>query len=439
MIGQLKQFVAGFDMPAGKTVGAERQRSRGGLRLAYLISRYPSVSHTFILREVGMLQSLGFEILCASVNAPDRATTEMTPDEQAAQAQTYYLKQHGLVGALLGHLAGMMRPFAYWRGLREALAFGGWNLKQMMFGFFYLTEALMLARWMRQHRLDHLHVHFATAAANIALLLRQVAPVGLSITIHGPDEFYDVPGQKLADKIAAADFMVCIGRFARSQLMNLSSAAQWGKFEICPLGIDVENYNPVHVDDPARPYTILCVGRLTPAKGQHVLLEACAMLRDWRRDFRLVMVGSGPDENSLRAAVDRLGLSERVIMTGPQNQAQVRQHYADCDVFALPSFAEGIPVVLMEAMASGVPCVTTRITGIPELIRDGIDGLLVTPSDVQELADTLAQLMDDPELRREIGEAGRRRVRDAYDLPTNVRRLAQLFKARLDHYPGSAA
>jgi glycosyltransferase involved in cell wall biosynthesis len=156
------------------------------------------------------------------------------------------------------------------------------------------------------------------------------------------------------------------------------------------------------------------------------------VLRDWDRKFKLVIVGNGPDENSLRAAVDRHGLADFVEMTGPLNQDQVRAWYAQSDVFALPSFAEGIPVVLMEAMASGVPCVTTRITGIPELIRDGIDGLLTTPSDVQELADTLAQLIDDPALRHELGEAGRERVREHYDLTTNVTRLAQIFLRRLE-------
>lgn len=399
--------------------------------LAYLISRYPSVSHTFILREVRQLRTLGFEIHCASVNSPDRDPTEMPEDELDEFTRTYYLKSHGLTGALAGHIWGLARPSAYARGLLKALRFGGWNLKQMLFGLFYFTEALMLMRWMQERNLAHLHVHFATAAANIALFLKSLGSIGVSMTIHGPDEFYNVPGEKLVEKIEAADFLVCIGRFARSQVMKFSPAMLWNKFDICPLGVDVTNYNPVRLERGGQPFTILCVGRLTPAKGQHVLVEACSILREWGRQFRLIIVGSGPDENSLRAAIERYGLSDCVEMTGALNQEEVRACYAHSDVFALPSFAEGIPVVLMEAMASGVPCVTTRITGIPELIRDGIDGLLTTPSDVQELADALAQLMDAPELCKEIGEAGRKRVRQSYNLPTNVNRLAQVFRRRL--------
>jgi glycosyltransferase involved in cell wall biosynthesis len=402
------------------------------VRMAYLISRYPAVSHTFILREMRQLREAGFDIRSASVNPPDRELADMTPDEVEETGSTYYLKRHGLQGALLGHLWGWRHPRAYWRGLKAGLGFGGWDLKRSLFGLFYFTEALMLARWMEQQGLQHLHVHFATAAANIALILKQMVPMTLSLTVHGPDEFYDVPGQKLIDKIEAADFLVCISRFARSQLMKLSPASAWGKFELCPLGVDVARYNPQRVVASDRPFTVLCVGRLTPAKGQHVLLEACARLRDCGHALRLVIVGTGPDEASLHASAKALGIQDMVTFTGAQNQEQVRAWYRDSDVFALPSFAEGVPVVLMEAMASGVPCITTRITGIPELIRDGIDGLLVTPSDVQELVERLAALQEDADLRRELGEAGRSRVAQAYNLPLNVARLGEIFSARLE-------
>ena len=400
-------------------------------RIGYLVSRYPAVSHTFILREVRQLRAAGFDIHCASVNDPDRARSDMSAEEVEEVGATYYLKAHGVLGALAAHLRGLLQPARYLRGLAYALKFGGWNLQRCVYGFFYFTEALMLARWMAARGLEHLHVHFATAAANIALSLKQIAPIGLSMTIHGPDEFYDVAGQKLLQKVEAADFLVCIGRYARSQMMKLAPTAQWNKFEICPLGVDVAHYEAKPAERRDAPFTLLCVGRLTPAKGQHILLQACAALRDWGRDFRLVIVGSGPDEAALKAMVARLQLERQVHFTGALNQDEVRTWYRQSDVFALPSFAEGIPVVLMEAMASGLPCVTTRITGIPELIRDGIDGFLVTPSDVEELADTLAMLMDDPELRGELGRAGCARVAEHYDLADNVARLGRIFTQRL--------
>lgn len=420
--------------PLGSKANQAQAKPIQALRMGYLISRYPAVSHTFILREARQLRALGFEIETASVNAPDRSVEDMTADEIEETQRTYYLKRHGILGAIAAHLSGMRFLLGYIKGLLTGLKFSGWNIRRMPYGMFYFTEALMLARWMRTHRLTHLHVHFATAAANITLILKRICPVSISMTIHGPDEFYDVPGQKLIEKIAAADFLVCIGRFARSQLMKLSPANSWAKFEICPLGVDVAHYNPAthsSLPEEKAPFTILCVGRLTPAKGQHNLIEAAVMLRNKGRRFRIILAGSGPDEASLRRAVCTHGLTDYIAFTGPQNQEQVRALYRTCDAFALPSFAEGIPVVLMEAMASGVACVSTRITGIPELIRDGIDGILVTPSDSKELADALENLMDDPELRQELGEAGRRRVSEEYNLPRNIERLGRIFTARL--------
>ena len=401
------------------------------IRMGYLISRYPSVSHTFILREVLQLRDAGFEIFCASVNEPDRSREAMNSDELIEMDSTYYLKRHGIAGAISAHFFGLFHPVFYLRGLSYAFIYGGWNIKQWAFGFFYFTEALMLSRWMRANRFKHLHIHFATAAANIALFLKKIASVSISLTVHGPDEFYDAPGQKLTEKINAADFIVCISSFARSQVMKLSPPGQWHKFEVCPLGVNLADYSIGQEGRTGRLFTILCVGRLTPAKGQVILIEACALLRDAGRIFRLVMVGSGPDAQELRGIVSKNNLDELVIFTGDLNQAEVKGWYRESDVFALPSFAEGVPVVLMEAMASGVPCVTTRITGIPELIRDGIDGLLVTPSDVVELVNTVAVLMNDKSLRLKLGEAGRARVSDRYNLQQNVVRLSQIFSARL--------
>lgn len=402
----------------------------GPKRLGYLVSRYPAVSHTFILREVLQLRARGFEIEVASINPPDRALEAMTDSERDEARTTYGVKAHGLRGALAAHLWGLTRPLSWLRGLYHATRSGGWNVHRCLYGLFYFTEALMLWRWMESRKLRHLHVHFATAAANVALLLKQFAPIGLSITVHGPDEFYDTPGQRLRDKIAMADFIICIGSFARSQLMHLSPSNQWHKFEVCPLGVDLERYSPQPVRDDA-PFTVLCVGRLCSAKGQPILIEACRQLAAQGREFRLVLVGTGPDESHLRSMVNDADLDDRVLFTGALNETEVRSWYARAHAFALASFAEGIPVVLMEAMASGLPCVTTRITGIPELIRDGIDGLLVAPSDAIELANALGSLMDDPELRADLARNGRCRVAHKFDLTRNIDRLGEVLMRRL--------
>ena len=403
-------------------------------RMAYLVSRYPAVSHTFILREVEALRRQGFVIETASINRPDQQPQQMPPREREEAARTYYVKAHGVAGALAAHaIALWQRPRAWLAGLLYALRLGGTDLRRIALGVGYFTEALMVGRWMRANELPHLHVHFATAAASVGLCVKKVFGTSLSLMIHGPDEFDDVRGQSLAEKIAGADFLFCIGSFARSQAMRLSAPAQWTKIDIARLGVDPGQYAPrlaSRRDDG--PFHVLCVGRLVAAKGQHVLVDAARRLVAGGRDVRVTIVGTGPDETGLRAAIDAAGLQTEVCLTGALNQDEVRRLYGEADAFVLPSFAEGIPVVLMEAMASGVPCVTTRITGIPELIRSDDEGLLVAPSDAEALAAAIARLIDDPGLRARIGAAARRRVDADYHLERNTVRLGRLFARRLE-------
>lgn len=401
-------------------------------KIAYFVSMYPAISHTFILREATRLRTLGFEIDFASINLPDRPDAAMTDEERLEKSRTYYIKSHGILGALIAHMALFYNSRAWLRGLKSIFHLAGWNLKQLAYCFFYFTEALMIARWMRSKKINHLHVHFGNAAATVGMLLKQMMPISLSITVHGPDEFYDAKGQWLLQKIESADFMICISKFARSQLMFLSPQSNWEKFEVCPLGVEFENIQSTKKSSNLNmPFTILCVGRLTGAKGQGVLIKACERLHLAGRQFQLVLVGAGPDESALKEAVKFASLQDKVIFTGPLNQPEVRQWYSKVDAFALASFAEGVPVVLMEAMANGVPCVTTWITGIPELIRNGQDGLLVAPSDTIGLAEALARLMDNSDLRKSLALSARARVESHYNLRTNVEHLATVFHRRL--------
>lgn len=370
--------------------------------VAYLVSRYPAVSHTFILREVQALRALGLRVEVASVNPPDRDAAQMTPDERAEAAATYGLKRHGVAGAL-GALAWALRdrPLALARTVRTAWSLGR-GLRRV-YALAYAVEAAMVLRWMQRRGLRHLHVHFGNAAAAVGMLVRTLGAQGLSITIHGPDEFDDVPGQQLPRKVAAADAVVCISQFARSQLMRLAGPAHWAKLQLCRLGVDPQAFvprpRPARAGETVR---LLCVGRLTPAKGQLLLLQACARLRDEGLAFELTLVGDGPDRARLEAERDALGLHDRVRLTGALNQAQVRDELARADVFVLPSLAEGIPVVLMEAMASGVPVLSCPVNGIPELIEDGCNGLLARPGDVAALALGLRRLIEDAALRERL-------------------------------------
>ena len=411
---------------------SDRPGAQPARALAYLISTYPTLSMTFVLREVLALRELGFRVETASINPPDRPAEQLTPAEADEAKRTYYVKQHGLSGATVAKLQTVFGDFGgYWRGVGLAFRLAGLDLRRLYLNLMYFIEALMVGQWMKRKGLRHLHVHLASQAASVGLFVRTVFGFGYSLTVHGPDEFYDADRQMLAEKIRAADFLCCISSFARSQLMMLSPYEHWSKFVVSPLGVDPEIFAPKPERAAPETFEILCVGRLTPAKGQHILIDAVERLTQEGRQVRLRLVGSGPDETSLREHAARSEAGECVIFEGAINQDRIRDFYAAADAFCLPSFAEGLPVVLMEAMAMELPCVTTHIAGIPELIRDGVDGLLVPPSDRDALVTALARLMDDAELRQRMGKSGRARVVEHYDLRRSVERLARIFAERV--------
>jgi glycosyltransferase involved in cell wall biosynthesis len=284
---------------------------------------------------------------------------------------------------------------------------------------------------MRSQNIKHLHVHFATPAASVGMLVKTVFGYGFSFTVHGPDEFYDAAGYNLPEKILAADFVFCISHYARSQVMKLSPVQAWPKFDVCRLGVDTQRFIPAPKSKQTGTCNLLCVGRLTPAKGQAILLEAVAQLQKLGIFVTLTLVGMGPDEQSLRQYAERLGIGGQVQFTGAVDQDHILDYYQAADMFVLPSFAEGLPVVLMEAMAMEIPCITTAITGIPELIDNGRDGLLVPASDSEGLTQAIEQLVKDPVLRRQLGKAGRLKVLSDYDLNKNTRHLFEKLNQRM--------
>ncbi|WP_420239649.1 glycosyltransferase family 4 protein [Telmatobacter bradus] len=397
-------------------------------RLAYLVSTYPTLSMIFVLREVLGLRALGFQIETASINPPDRSTEAMTADEAAEAAHTYCVKRHSVRGALVAHLKTLYHHSkGYGCGMELVGRLAGLDLRQWFYHAMYFTEALMVGRWMQKKDLTHLHVHLASQAATVGLYVKTIFGFGYSITVHGPDEFYDAERQLLGRKAAAADFLCCISSFARSQMMKHSAYMYWHKMVVTPLGVDVEQFTPRPEREAPDVFEILCVGRLVATKGQHMLIDAVGQLVAEGRKVRLRLVGSGPDDETLHVHTSRLDHPECIIFEGPVNQDRIRSFYAQADAFAIASFAEGLPVVLMEAMAMEIPCVTTHINGIPEMIRDGQDGLLVPPSDRESLTHALRRLMDDPKLRQRLAKNGRKRIVERYNLPRNLERLAAVF------------
>jgi colanic acid/amylovoran biosynthesis glycosyltransferase len=400
-------------------------------RVAYFLSRYPAVSHTFFLKEVLGLRQLGFEIETASVNPPDRPVSQLPTREAEEARTTYCLKQSGFWEVFFVLVTVTFAfPQVGFRGFKAAMSLGGWDLLRKIYALFYMVEAFLLGHWMRKRNLDHLHVHFGGPVSTVAMLAARAWGFNYSITIHGPEEFYEVELSYLPRKIEQAKFIFCISDFCRSQLMKYCDPSDWNKMHVVRLGVDTDEFNllgrTVNV-----PLQIVCVGRLVPAKGQHILLRAFSHLHLKDHVAHLTFIGDGPDRPSLEREVAEHGLSGRVTFCGALNHDQTRERLSQADIFALASFAEGIPVALMEAMAMGIPCISTIIAGIPELIRHDIDGLLVPPSSVESFASAIESLLIDDHLRRRLGASARTRVIEHYNLAKNLSSLASAFESCL--------
>lgn len=400
------------------------------MRLAYLVSQYPAVNHTFILREIRGLRASGFDIDVISIRPPDRPAAAMTADEREELARTRAVKDISIPAALAAHLAeAAANPGGYLRGFRQALRMGRGSPAAILAHLFYFAEAVIAGRWMRAAGVTHFHTHFSST---VGVLMARIFPLTWSITIHGPEEFNDVAGFFLAEKIRTARFAVAISSYARSQILRCCDPAMWDKVHTCRLGVDGSVFEPRPEPGGGGPPEIVCVGRLAPVKAQYILIEAILVLAGRGVPAVLRLVGDGPDRRMLEESAARMGIADRVIFDGWRNQDEVRERYRSATVFAMASFAEGIPVVLMEAMSMEIPVLATRIMGIPELIEDGASGVLVPPADPDALAGGLERLLRDAELRRRLGPAGRKKVLADFDLRANCAALEKIFRKYLD-------
>ena len=404
------------------------------LRIAYFLSQYPAVSHTFFLKEVLGLRERGLQVDVASINPPDRPRKNLPEIEAVESDQTYYVKPSGVVRVALEILGIAVRnPGVTIRGLRSALRLGGWDLKSRAYALFYLAEALLVGHWMRLRSLRHLHVHFGGAVATVGMLTAQAWQIPWSITLHGPDEFFDQEAFYLKQKIESAGFIVCISDFCRSQVLRVAPDLADNRLELVRLGVDCTALQPAMKISQASTGTLrlVCTGRMVSAKGHRILFEALAPMVASGIELSCTLIGDGPERCSLEALCDRLGIAGQVHFLGAQPHHQTLAEVAQADVFVLASFAEGLPVALMEAMALGVPCVSTTIAAIPELIRDGENGLLVPPANPLALQDALFRLAKDPGLRSRLGKNARTTAETHYNLAHNLEVLAAMWSRRL--------
>jgi glycosyltransferase involved in cell wall biosynthesis len=313
-------------------------------------------------------------------------------------------------------------PLRYLRTLALALALGAPGARNRLWQLFYFAEAGLLADELRRRGTGHLHAHFVNVASSVTLLAAALLRRPWSFTMHGPLEFDEVAAHAIPDKVRRAAFVACISDFCRAQLMRLVEPEHWPKLHVVHCGVEPERYDGAR-RAPGETVETVTVGRLESMKGFAVLLEAIGALARDGEPIRLTVIGDGPQRPALEAAAPP-GV---VTFTGALGAPEVKRRLAQADLFCLPSFAEGLPVVLMEAMASGLPVIATQVLGVPELVRDGESGLLVPPGRPEALAAALRRLARDPELRRRFGAAGRATVAEHFDVRDSAAQLEALF------------
>ena len=396
------------------------------MRIAYLCNRYPAVSHSFVRREIAGMETAGHSIDRYTVRAPARLIDEGDRAEAGRTTAILAAGATGLAGALCAAVFRTPRRFA--GALALALWSAGSSPKALVRHLAYLGEAAWLVRRFRSAPVDHLHVHFGTNPATVARLARRLGGPPWSFTAHGPDEFDRADALDLRGKVAEARLAVAISSFGASQLMRWSDPADWERIAVARCGVDASFLQASPVPVPAAP-RFAAVARLSGQKGLPLLIEAAALLRGRGRDFVLDIAGDGELKGALTRQIAVARLEGQVRLLGSLDGAGVRRLIEDARAFVLPSFAEGLPVVLMEALALGRPVIATAVAGTPELVDSGV-GWLVPAGSAAAVADAMEAAIDaSPATLAAMGHEGRGRVAEHHDAARNAAALANAIMA----------
>ena len=401
------------------------------MKVAYLVNQYPQVSHTFIRREILALERQGVEVLRFAMRGWD-ANVKGEEDLRERDITRHVLRL-GVPRLLLGALAYSLRhPAAAARALRCAWQMSRRAERSLPYHLMYFVEACTLAKWLVEERVQHLHAHFGTNSTEVAMLAHLLGGPQYSFTVHGPEEFDKPRFLQLDRKIRHAAFVVAISSYGRSQLWRWLPAQEWPKVNVVRCALEKPFFMDVDAIVPSTAPRLVNVGRLCAQKGQLLLIAAAGRLAQEGLDFELVLAGEGEMRGVIERAVAERQLGSRVRITGWIDSGAVRNELLAARALVLPSFAEGLPVVLMEAMSVGRPVVTTRIAGIPELVREGVDGWLVPPGSLDDLVDALREcLQAPPERLEQMGRAARLRVQEHHDVDVEAAKLASLFAAAI--------
>ena len=405
------------------------------MRIAYFTSAYPRATDTFIQREVLHLRQQGHEVLTFALRVPglDHNVSELVKSERD---KTHYLLPVNILVLVFLNLKWLIsQPKKYFNVLKLAFETSRAGCKGLLFQFFYFQEALLLAKKLLEHQISHLHNHFGDSSGTVTMLASQLASIPYSITIHGPHIFFEPLDWALREKVKHAAFIVCISHYCKSQLMLFSDQADWHKLKIVHCGVDISEYlfTPKVNAGENQLTKLLYVGRLAGEKGVPVLLQSLVELKKQGLQFHLTLYGDGADRKLLEQLVSSHGLNTYVTFAGFADQQTIRNALINSDLFVLPSFAEGVPVSLMESMAVGVPVISTYVGGIVELITPEHSGVLVSPSDIDGLSNAITKYISDAEFRLQISKNARQKIENDFNLRLELAKLETLFVGGKSH------
>lgn len=396
--------------------------------IAYLTSLYARAGDTFIRREVEELRRLGWPVHTFSIRRADEGE-HVSEEILREQRTTEYVLERGplrLAAALA--LEALRSPRRMLRAIRQLRSLRPPGLRAWALHGVYLAEACYLAGRLRARGATWLHDHISMSSATVAMLASTLADVPFSMTVHGPHDFFAAEQWGLGRKVAASAATVCISDFGRSQCMLFTPPEHWHKLHVIRCGLDgafLDGPVPPHPEAPR----LVSIGRLSPEKGQALLVDAAARLRERGVGVEILLVGDGPSRGEIERRARTLGVEDAIRLLGWQGSAEVRRLISECRAVVLPSFAEGIPVVAMEALALRRPVIATYVGGVPELVVPGESGWLVPAGSVDALADAMGEAVLAPAATlARMGERGRQRVQERHALAVETRKLSDLLE-----------
>ena len=412
----------------GKVLETPARQTGRKMKLAYLTTEYPKASHTFVRRELKALESLGHEITRVSVRRCDAVVDPADVEEAKQTLNLLGESKRGLIGSLLKVM--VTRPRCFARAARTALALWQCSNRGLINHLAYLVEACKLFLHLKKNDVEHIHVHFGKNAADVALLVKKLGGPTYSMAIHGPGEFDCPIGYGLGRKVEESSFTAAISHYGTAQLRRWVALEHWAKLDVvrCTINDDfLSKYQPQTTETNQ----FVCIGRLTPQKGQLLLVDAVAQLVHQGIDVKLVLAGDGDIRKVIEQRIQELGITANIQITGWIGEAEVRRHLLESRAMVLPSFAEGLPVAIMEAMALGRPVISTCITGIPELLKDKENGWMITAGCVDDIARAMKDALETPLARlNEMAKAGHDRVRQQHLAETEAAKLEALLLGR---------